>query len=94
LIANNNWIQLRVDRALEAYDLLSRNPQLSLNRNGDQSIYVKMADEEVPLLNAQLVQHGFRVMELSRRRESLEQVFLRLTQEARTQSKQEPTEVS
>ena len=94
LIANDNWIQLRVDRAPEAYDLLSRNPKLSLNRNGDQSIYVKMADEEVPLVNALLVQHGFRVMELSRRRESLEQVFLRLTQEARAQSKKEPTVVS
>ena len=94
LIANDNWIQLRVDRAPEAFDLLSRNPQLSLNRNGDQSIYVKMADEEVPLVNALLVQHGFRVMELSRRRESLEQVFLRLTQEARAQSKKEPTVVS
>ena len=86
MIANNNWIQLRVDRITEAYDLLSQNPRLSLNRNGDQFLYVKLDEEEIPLVNAQLVQHGFRVMELSRRRESLEQVFLRLTQEARTQS--------
>ena len=86
LIAKDNWVQLRVDRVTEAYDLLSQNPRLSLNRNGDQSLYVKMEEEEeIPLVNALLVQHGFRVMELSRRRESLEQVFLRLTQEARTQ---------
>ena len=95
LIAKDNLIRLRVDRITEAYDLLSRNPRLSLHRNGDdQSLYVRMDGEEIPGMNALLVQHGFRVMELSRRRESLEQVFLRLTQEARAQSKKEPTVVS
>jgi ABC-2 type transport system ATP-binding protein len=89
LIAKDNWIKLRVDRVTEAYELLLRNPQLSLSRKGDQSLYVKMADEQIPLVNALLVQHGFRVMELSPQRESLEQVFLRLTHEARTQSKPE-----
>ena len=93
LIAKDNWIQLRVDRVTEAYDLLSRNPRLSLNRNGDESLHVKMDEEEIPLVNALLVQNGFRVTELSRRRESLEEVFLRLTQEARTQNKQETTEM-
>jgi len=44
-----------------------------------------MADEQIPLINALLVQHGFHVMELSPQRESLEQVFLRLTHQARTQ---------
>ena len=91
LIAKDNWIQLRVDRVTEAYDLLSRNPRLSLDRNGDQSIYVKMDDAEVPLINALLVQEGFRVMELSPRRESLEQVFMRLTGKHEPKSKQETT---
>jgi hypothetical protein len=45
-----------------------------------------MADEQIPVVNALLVQHGFHVMELSPQRESLEQVFLRLTEEARKQS--------
>jgi len=90
LIAQENLVRLRVDRVTEAFELLLRNPLLSLSRNGDQSLYVKMADEQIPLVNALLVQRGFRVMELSPQRESLEQVFLRLTQEARTQSKQEP----
>jgi len=49
-----------------------------------------MVEEQIPLVNALLVQHGFRVMELSPPRESLEQVFLHLTQEARTQNNQEP----
>jgi ABC-2 type transport system ATP-binding protein len=85
LIAKDNWIKLSVDRVTEAYELLSKNPRLSLNRNGDQSLRVKMAEEEIPLMNALLVQNGFRVTELSPQRESLEQVFLRLTQKARTQ---------
>jgi ABC-2 type transport system ATP-binding protein len=86
LITKDNWVKLRVDRVTEACELLSRNPRLSLNRNGDQSLYVKIAAEEIPLVNALLVEHGFSVMELSPQRESLEQAFLRLTQEARTQS--------
>jgi hypothetical protein len=45
-----------------------------------------MADEQIPLVNALLIQHGFHVMELSPQRESLAQVFLRLTEEARKQS--------
>jgi len=91
LIAKANWIKLRVDRVTEAYDLLSRNTRLSLDRNGDQSIYVKMDEEEVPLVNALLVQEGFRVMELSPRRESLEQVFMRLTGKHEPRGKQETT---
>jgi ABC-2 type transport system ATP-binding protein len=86
LIAKDNWIKLRVDRVTEAYALLSRNPRLSLSRNGDESLHVKMADEQIPVVNALLVQHGFHVMELSPQRESLEQVFLHLTEEARKQS--------
>jgi ABC-2 type transport system ATP-binding protein len=90
LIAKDNWVKLRVDRITEAYELLSRDPGLSLSRNGDESLHVKMADEQIPLVNALLVEHGFSVREISPQRESLEQVFLRLTQEARTQSVREP----
>jgi ABC-2 type transport system ATP-binding protein len=86
LIPKDNWIRLRVDRLTEAYELLSKDPRLSVSRNGDESLHVKMADAEIPLVNALLVQQGFRVMELSPRRESLEEVFLRLTKEAQTQS--------
>ena len=89
LIAQDTWIKLRVDRITEAFELLSKDPQLSLTLNGDQSLHVKMADEQIPRVNALLVHQGFRVLELSPRRDSLEQVFLRLTREARTQRKQE-----
>ncbi|HJZ79947.1 MAG TPA: ABC transporter ATP-binding protein, partial [Pyrinomonadaceae bacterium] len=86
LIAKNNWVKLKVDRLAEARELLSRNPNLSVSHNGDQSLYVKMADDEIPIVNSLLVQNGFRVMELSPQRESLEQVFMRLTQESRAES--------
>jgi ABC-2 type transport system ATP-binding protein len=85
LIGKNHWIKLKVDRAEDAFKLLSRDPRLSLSQNGDQSLHVKMADEQIPLVNALLVQHGFHVMELSPQRESLGQVFLRLTHQAGTQ---------
>jgi len=89
LIAKDSWIKLRVDRVMEAYELLSKDPRLSLSLNGDQSLHVKMAEEQIPVVNALLVHQGFRVLELSPQRDSLEQVFLRLTQEARIQRKQE-----
>jgi ABC-2 type transport system ATP-binding protein len=82
LTGKDNWIKLTVDRVTEAYELLSKNPRLSLRQNGDQSLYLKMADEQIPLVNALLVQHGFRVTELSPQRASLEEAFLRLTQKA------------
>ena len=52
-----------------------------------------MADEQIPLVTALLVQHGFCVMELSPQRRSLEQVFLHLTQES-TNSKQARTRMN
>jgi ABC-2 type transport system ATP-binding protein len=84
LMAQDSWTRLRVDRITEAYELLSRNPQLSVSLNGDESLHLRIAEEEIPRVNALLVEHGFKVIELSPQRESLEQVFLRLTQNART----------
>lgn len=89
LVAKDNWIKLRVDRLTEAYELLARDQTISLSRNGDESLHVKMANDQIPHVNALLVQQGFSVSEISPQRESLEQVFLRLTQEARSQSKNE-----
>jgi ABC-2 type transport system ATP-binding protein len=85
LVVNDNWIKLRVDRVAEAFKLLATNPRLTVSLNGADALYVKIAEEEIPLVNALLVQNGFRVTELSPQRESLEDVFLRLTQEARTE---------
>src|ERR1700704_4551294 len=88
LIAKDSWIKLRVDRTAEAYELLSKDARLAVSLNGDESLHVKTAEEQIPEGNALLVHQGFRVLELSPQRDSLEQVFLRLTQEARTQRNQ------
>jgi ABC-2 type transport system ATP-binding protein len=85
LIAQGQSIKLKVDRVNDAFDLLSRDPQLSVSRNGDDSLYLKIAGEQIPGINALLVERGFRVMELSPQRESLEEVFLRLTRAVGTQ---------
>ncbi len=79
LIDKEKTVKLTVDRPEEAYELLSADPALVVSRNGAQSLYVKMADDQIPDVNRLLVERGFRVMELSHQRETLEQVFLRLT---------------
>ena len=80
LLTANKTIKLTVDRPDEACQLLSADPSLSVRRNGAQSLYVEMADEHIPRVNALLVERGFRVSELSPQRETLEHVFLRLTE--------------
>ncbi len=79
LIAGQNWINLRVDRLTEAFALLEKEPGLSVSLNGDQALHLKIDEAEIPRVNALLVSQGFRVMEISPQRESLEDVFLRLT---------------
>ncbi|HEV8587559.1 MAG TPA: ABC transporter ATP-binding protein [Pyrinomonadaceae bacterium] len=79
LIAGQNWINLRVDRLTEAFALLEQEPGLSVTLNGDHALHLKIDEAEIPRVNALLVSQGFRVKELSPQRESLEDVFLRLT---------------
>ncbi len=80
LISKDKVVRLTVDRLEEAYQLLSSNSQLSLSRNGNQSLYLRTSPEQIPRINALLVGRGIRVLELSPQRETLEHVFLRLTQ--------------
>lgn len=79
LIDKEKTVKLTVDRLDEAYKILSADPALVVSRNGTQSLYVKMADDRIADVNRLLVERGIRVMELSPQRETLEQVFLRLT---------------
>jgi ABC-type multidrug transport system ATPase subunit len=80
LVTTNKTVKLTVDRPDEAYELLCSDSSLAVSRNGAHSLYVEMADEHIPRVNALLVERGFRVSELSPQRETLEQVFLRLTE--------------
>jgi ABC-2 type transport system ATP-binding protein len=79
LITRDKVVKVTVDRPEEAYQLLAADPTLSVSRNEGHSLYVKMTDEQVPLINRLLVESGFQVRELSPQRETLEQVFMRLT---------------
>jgi len=80
LLAQDQTVRLGVDRVEEAFQLLAGDPALSVTRNGTQFLYFKAAAEQIPRINRMLVERGFRVMELTPERETLEQVFLRLTQ--------------
>ncbi|MGI9105220.1 MAG: ABC transporter ATP-binding protein [Pyrinomonadaceae bacterium] len=79
LLEKDKTLKLSVDRVEEVYQLLSGEQHLFVTRDGIQSLQVKVADEQIPHLNALLVERGFRVTELTPQRETLEQVFLRLT---------------
>ncbi|HXT62143.1 MAG TPA: ABC transporter ATP-binding protein [Pyrinomonadaceae bacterium] len=87
LIAQGQRIKLKTDRVTDAFELLARQRQLSVTRNGDECLYLHIANEEIPDINALLVQNGFRVMEIYSQQESLEEVFLRLTRAARSPEK-------
>src|SRR5258708_10180976 len=74
LIDEEKTVKLTVDRIEEAIEFLLQSDSLSLERNGDNSVYLKVSDDQIPKLNQMLVSHGFQVSELSPQRESLEEV--------------------
>ncbi|HSE32374.1 MAG TPA: hypothetical protein VLA93_12460 [Pyrinomonadaceae bacterium] len=73
-------VKIRVDRVDEAFAMLARISSINVNRNGDEFLYVKTGEEQLGEINALLVNSGFQVRELSPYRQTLEEVFLRLTQ--------------
>ena len=81
--AAGTTIKLRVDRTAEARELLSRDPALTVSRDGATDVLlIKTAEARVAAINALLVGHGFRVSELAPQRETLEEVYFRLIREA------------
>ncbi|HEY0430372.1 MAG TPA: ABC transporter ATP-binding protein [Pyrinomonadaceae bacterium] len=79
LVAKEKLIKITVEPLEHAYRLLSSDPLLSVSRNGSRSLYVKMADDYIPSVNAMLVANGLRVAELSPQNPTLEDVFLKLS---------------
>jgi ABC-2 type transport system ATP-binding protein len=79
LVAKEKLIKITAAPLEDAYQLLSREPMLSVNRNGSKSLYIKMPKECIPRINALLVANDIRVMELSPQQATLEDVFLSLT---------------
>src|SRR6476659_2899547 len=79
LITSERTIKLTVEPLDSAYRLLSLHPSISVSRNGSNSLYIRMKEEDIPRVNALLVKNEINVKELAHHRETLEDVFLRLT---------------
>jgi ABC-2 type transport system ATP-binding protein len=80
LVGKDSMIKIKVDRVDEAFAMLEGVSSIDVHRNGDQFLYVKTAEDQIGEINALLVNSGFHVRELSPQRQTLEEVFLRLTQ--------------
>lgn len=79
LVSSERLIKITVAPLEEACRLLSRDQALSVSRNGSNSLYIRMRDEDIPRVNALLVANKISVMELAPQRATLEEVFLTLT---------------
>jgi hypothetical protein len=62
-----------------AFELLTREPGVSVSRNGDSFLRIDADEESISAVNALLVSKGIKVYELSPAQETLETAFLRLT---------------
>jgi ABC-2 type transport system ATP-binding protein len=79
LVSRERVIKITVEPLEEARRLLSCDRPLSVSRNGSNSLYLRMRDEDIPRVNALLVANKISVMELAPQRATLEEVFLTLT---------------
>ena len=79
LFSSDRLLKITAEPLEQAYDLLQRELELSVRRNGSKSFYLKLPHESIPRVNALLVENGIRVMELSPHTETLEEIFLSLT---------------
>ena len=79
LVAPASRYKVRVDNLSAAFDLLIKEPDVRVSRNGAAFLHVEADTERIPSLNALLVAQGIKVYELSPAQESLEEAFLRLT---------------
>jgi ABC-2 type transport system ATP-binding protein len=81
LISEERLLKITVEPLEDAYQLLSRDPLLSVSRNGSQSLYVRLPTDHIPHINSLLVANNIRVMELTPQQATLEEVFLNLTKD-------------
>jgi ABC-2 type transport system ATP-binding protein len=79
LVAPTSLYRVRVDNLSAAFDLLTREPGVSVSRNGSSFLRIDADAEHIASVNSLLVGNGIRVYELSPAQESLEEAFLRLT---------------
>src|SRR5215813_3137984 len=79
LVAPTSLYKVRVDDLSGAFELLTREPRVTVSRNGASFLRVEADADRIPSLNALLVAHNIKVYELSPAQETLEEAFLRLT---------------
>ena len=79
LVAPTSLYKVRVDNLSAAFDLLTREPDVSVSRNGASYLRIDADAEHIATVNSLLVGKGIKVYELSPAQESLEEAFLRLT---------------
>ena len=79
LISGKRLVKITVKPIEEAYRLMSSDRALLVSRNGSDSLYMRMRDEDIPRVNALLVANKIKVMELTPQRTTLEEAFLTLT---------------
>jgi ABC-2 type transport system ATP-binding protein len=79
LVGNERVIKITAEPLEEACLLLNREPLLTVSRNGSDSLYVRIKNDDIARVNALLVANDIRVLELAPQRATLEEVFLTLT---------------
>jgi len=79
LVAPSSLYKVRVDDLSGAFDLLTREPGVTVSRNGASFLRIEGDAESIAAVNVLLVGNGIKVYELSPAQESLEDAFLRLT---------------
>ena len=79
LVAPTSLYKVRVDNLGGAIDLLSRETDVTVSRNGASYLRVEADAEHIASVNTLLVGNGIKVYELSPAQETLEEAFLRLT---------------
>jgi ABC-type multidrug transport system ATPase subunit len=79
LVAPTSLYKVRVDNLSGAFEILTREPGVTVNRNGASFLRIEADAESISAVNALLVGKGIKVYELSPAQESLEEAFLRLT---------------
>ncbi|HKE60336.1 MAG TPA: ABC transporter ATP-binding protein [Pyrinomonadaceae bacterium] len=79
LVRPTSLYKIRVDDLSGAFELLSKEPRVTVSRNGASFLRIEADAESVSAMNALLVGKGIKVYELSPAQESLEEAFLRLT---------------
>jgi ABC-type multidrug transport system ATPase subunit len=80
LVIGGSRYRVRVDDVFQAYNLLTKEPGVTVSRNGDSFLRIDADAEGISAVNALLVGNGIKVYELSPAQESLEEAFLRLIQ--------------